>query len=238
MSTALRSLGLEESGDTSNLRRAYLRACMKNSTHGSSNSEQTKLAEAYKVLAGHQTTVSDLLSQAQSSRLSAPPSVVVNLVISLEESYTGGLFPVDITRWNDSTGSRDEETETIYVDVKPGVDNGEIIVLPKMGNYRHVGQRSDAKVIVKIKPSREFKRNGLNIHYEKTITLAQAYTVREFPLQHVDGKDYTLEVPGTPIQPGSELVLKQKGFERDGYRGDVYVKFLVTLPDVCPFDIK
>ncbi len=90
---------------------------------------------------------------------------------------------------------------------------------------------SDFDIIVNVKPSSIFKRQGQDIIYEKEITLVQAVLggVIEVPLP--EGGNIKVKVkPGT--KSGSMLRLRGKGvpYIHSNSRGDMYIVFKVRIP--------
>ena len=97
-------------------------------------------------------------------------AIVKHIEITLDKSYTGCTVPLEITRWIHGV-IKQEETETIYVTIKPGVDDNEIIILREKGNILNEKNKGDVKVIVKIINNTEFERNGLDLIYNKSYHL-------------------------------------------------------------------
>ena len=232
---ALSILGFDTEPDTLALKNAYRQKSMQVDCGDRESAEPAILRTAYQTLQSEPKTMTSLIESARVDQLVAPPSVVISLELALHEALVGGLYPVLVNRWVEPNGCREHESETIYVDIKSGIDHGEIIVLPQLGNQRRDGAKSDVKIFIKLKPHTSATRYGLNIEYTRTLDLAEAYTEKQFELKHIDGKTYTLEVPELPIQPGTEMRVPGKGFLRNGHAGDMLVRFSVVLPKQSPF---
>tara|TARA_Y100000816_G_C26095758_1_gene579846 strand:- start:302 stop:1024 length:723 start_codon:yes stop_codon:yes gene_type:complete len=232
---ALSILGFEEEPDTLALKNAYRERSMRLDLGDNTSGEHGEIRAAYRTLLVSPRDVSTLIKDARAERLTVPPSVIIGLELTLQESLRGGLYPVLVNRWVEPNGYREHESETIYVDVKPGVDNGEIIILPGLGNQRTDGVNSDVKIFIKLHPHTDAIRCGLNVEYTRNLDLREAYTQKQFELKHIDGKIYTLEVPELPVQPGTEMRVPGKGFTRNGHAGDMIVRFNIVLPKVPPF---
>ena len=101
------------------------------------------------------TTVDRMVQGFSRANLSKPPAVVVFLTLSLLEAYTGTLAPLEVDRWIEKDGEKEEEVETIYVEVREGVDSGEVIILEGKGNKRSDGVSSDLKVFIKMENWKE-----------------------------------------------------------------------------------
>ena len=75
-----------------------------------------------------------------------------------------------------------EETETIYIDIKSGIDNNEMIIIRDKGHVIHDNLRGDVKIFVTINDDLQskytpFKRNGLDMEFKVDISLKQVYVV-------------------------------------------------------------
>ena len=114
------------------------------------------------------------------------------IIINMEQVMTGANLPLEIERWILQDGSKVFEKETIYVEVPKGVDENEIIIIRERGNAISDNHKGDIKIFVKINNTSHFKRNGLDIIYEKNISLKEALCGFTFELKHINGKTYTI----------------------------------------------
>ena len=194
------------------------------------------LSEAYTVLCSavskpeeRLTTLDAMVANLRPERLEMPPAIVVFHPLTLEQAYEGMLCPLELTRWVDRGGRRETELETIYVETRPGIDNGEVIILTEKGNRREDGKCGDVKVFVKIKPHSRFVRDGLTLKYSHSINLLEAYEGFTFAIQHLDGKEYKFRVSKVPIQPGSVTRIPDLGMVRDDYVGWLEISIELVL---------
>ena len=75
-----------------------------------------------------------------------------------------------------------------------------------------------------------FKRDGFDIHYEASISMAQAALGTSIPVPTLTGEVMLKVAPGT--QPGEKRIMRGKGIKmlnRAAY-GDEYVHFKVNVP--------
>ena len=63
-----------------------------------------------------------------------PSPIIKNVLIPIDIILTGTTIPIDIERWIIQDGNKIFESETVYVNVPKGIDEGEIIVLREKGN--------------------------------------------------------------------------------------------------------
>ena len=79
-----------------------------------------------------------------------------------------------------------------------------------------------------MKPDHFFTREGLDLVCEVPINLAQAALGSKIRVRTIDGK-VNLRIPaGT--QSGTQFRIKGQGVEKNGQRGDQYVRVKVTVP--------
>ena len=193
-----------------------------------SNAYLTLLAQADK-RTDRITSVDKMVESFIPSNLSKPPAVIFFLHISLQESYTGTLAPLEITRWIEKEEGKEDEAETIYVEVREGADNGEVIVMEGRGNRKINGICSDLKIFLKIKPDKTFEREGLTLRYTRSINLVEAYKGVDFAVQHLNGKEYVFTTKKVPIQSGAVSKIKDLGMKRDGYSGNLEIVLKIEL---------
>lgn len=175
--------------------------------------------------------------QVNINTLNKPPPIIKNVVISLEQAYRGDQIPVPIERWLFEDGIRKCENETIYVPLKKGIDNNEIIILRNQGNMLDNNLKGDIKIIIGIQNTSGFKREGLNLILEKEITLKEALCGFEFIIQHISGKSLRfISDKGKTLKDGIIKVIQNFGMERDEQVGNLCIKFNVKYPETLSHD--
>ncbi|KAF8344069.1 uncharacterized protein EI90DRAFT_2902436, partial [Cantharellus anzutake] len=125
-----------------------------------------------------------------------------------------------------------KERRSVTVQVPPGVEDGAAIRVTGSGDMPLSGRGSPGDLIVRVHvvPSKQFRRQGMNLFHQTKIPLHAALLGGRVRVPTLDG-EVELQVPaGT--QPGEEAILKGRGVPhlRDGYKGDLYVSFAVQLP--------
>ena len=165
-------------------------------------------------------------------QLQKPQSITKNIVIKLSQVLTGATIPLEIERWLMENGIKVFETETIYVTVPKGVDDGEMILLKDKGNILNENCKGDIKIFVKIENDSIFKRVGLDLILEKKITLKEALCGFSFELTYINGKSYTLNNnAGNIIPHGFRKIIPNMGLERDQHKGGMIIEFNVQFPE-------
>ena len=158
------------------------------------------------------------------------PSINIILNITIYKAYVGCNEPVKVDRWIIQNDEKCLESETIYVAVPRGVDNGELIILKNKGNVGH-NMTSDVKVHIQITNKTEFNRNGLDLIIKKEISLKDAICGFKMEISHLNGKTIRLKNDGgNVIGTNSEKVVRGMGFQRENHKGDMIIQFDIKMP--------
>ena len=124
--------------------------------------------------------------QIDINALNKPPPIIKNIVIGLEQAYKGDQIPVQIERWLFEDGMRKCESETLYIPIMKGIDDKEMIILREKGNILSSELKGDVKIVINIQNTTIFKRDGLNLHMEKDISLKESLCGFDFIIHHVN----------------------------------------------------
>lgn len=164
-------------------------------------------------------------------QLSKPLPIVTNIEISLKQAYTGISYPLKITRWTMTNNVKENEDETIYIKIPPGIDNNEIIIARGKGNVINNSLIGDVKVFIKIKNNTRFIREGLNLFYSNDISLKEALCGFNFKIHHLNGKIFNLNNSiGNVVVHNQEKVIPKLGMIRDNQVGNLVIRFNVVFP--------
>lgn len=119
----------------------------------------------------------------------------------------------------------------IMVTVPPGTDSGLKIRLKGQGGTAAGGRPAgDLLVTFQVEPDRFFRRDGLDVHCDVTINVAQAVFGTRLRVRTLDDKKVVLRIPaGT--QPGKRFRVKGEGIAKGDRRGDLIVTVQVTIPE-------
>jgi molecular chaperone DnaJ len=127
---------------------------------------------------------------------------------------------------------RTERKRTLRVTIPAGIDEGHQI---RLTNEGEVGPRGGPPgslyVAVHVAPHPTLKREGTELYYEATISIAQAALGTTLTVPTVDGSEEVEIKPGT--QPDTTIRLRGKGvphLRRSGSRGDLHVLVDVEVP--------
>jgi DnaJ family protein A protein 2 len=120
----------------------------------------------------------------------------------------------------------------VYVTIPKGIDEGEILLLQGKGNVASETNKGDIKIFVKVENNTPFKRSGLDLILEKTITVKDALCGFSFELKYLTGKVYTItNNSGNIISHGYKKMIPNMGFEREGHKGNLIILFDVQFPE-------
>ena len=168
-------------------------------------------------------------------RSSVPP-IVQTVVVDIATGFVGTTMPVEVRRMVRCGRVDTTETETMYIDIPPGIDDNEIIMLTGCGNC-HNGVSGDVKIFIKISNTTPFERNGIDLIIPKRISLKESLCGFSFEIVHINGKKYTLNnKPCNIICPGHTKIIPKLGFSRDGHVGNLIVRFSVDFPDAITLE--
>lgn len=161
-----------------------------------------------------------------------PAPIVKHINVSIDKILTGTTVPVDIERWIIENGMKMLENETLYVIVPKGIDEGEIILLKDKGNVMSETNKGDIKIFIKIDNNTEFKRIGLDLILEKTITMKEALCGFAFELKYITGRVYTItNNSGNIISHGYKKMIPNMGLTRENHTGNLIIIFDVKFPE-------
>lgn len=161
-----------------------------------------------------------------------PAPITKTLTITMEQVLNGGQIPFDLERWIIENENKVHEHETLYVQIPKGIDDQEIIVLKDKGNVISENNKGDVKLYVKIDNNTEFERKGLDLIYNKQISLKESLCGFSFELKYINGKSYTLNnKTGNIIPPQYVKVIPNMGLTRENHTGNLLIHFHVNFPE-------
>jgi DnaJ-class molecular chaperone len=166
-----------------------------------------------------------------------PTPIIKHIVVPIDKILTETIMPIEIERWIIENENKVFESETIYVNIPKGADDGEIIILRDKGNIVNEQCKGDVKLFIKIENNTPFQRNGLNLIYEKNITLKEALCGFSFELKYITGKVYTINNhSGNIIHHGYTKVIPNMGFTRESHTGNLMIVFNIIFPEKLTSD--
>jgi curved DNA-binding protein len=91
------------------------------------------------------------------------------------------------------------------------------------------GPPGDLVLAIRVTPHPLFERDGLDLHLDLPISVGEAWNGAKIKVPTPNG-NVTLTVPKR-AQSGQTVRLKGRGVKRKAEEGDLYVRFLIKLPD-------
>ncbi len=130
------------------------------------------------------------------------------------------------------------QTRAIQVSIPEGVETGSKVRLAGQGERgAQGGKPGDLIITFKVKPDRFFRREGLDVHVEVPVNVAQAVLGSKIRVRTINGKRVTLRIPpGT--QSGTKFRVRGQGITRNGKTGDQYVAVKITVPEKLSDEAK
>ncbi|MHA1338435.1 MAG: molecular chaperone DnaJ [Promethearchaeota archaeon] len=126
-----------------------------------------------------------------------------------------------------------EEEKSLNIKIPPGIDTGDYKRIPGYGDIPSKDAiPGDLILIFYVKEHPIFKRKGIDLYRDLTISLPQAIKGDEIEIQTIDGTAKIKIPPG--IQNHSELVVKNAGIpdiRNPKYRGNLYVRINIEIPN-------
>lgn len=215
------------------IKTAFRKQSIKYHPDRNNNSEKfDQLTKAYNLLIEYKNKypISNAIIPQESIFQSNLPDIIKkNVTVNFYQIYKGTTIPLLITRNIAINNKVYQEEETIYIDILPGTDHNEIIVIKNKGN-KIDNISSDIKVFVKLENNTQFKRDGLDIILEKSITLKEALCGFEFNIELLNNKTYNIVNKDYIISPGYSKVIQNLGFIRNKSVGDLIIKFTIKFP--------
>lgn len=119
--------------------------------------------------------------------------------------------------------------EEINIDVPAGIDNGEMIRMPGLGEAIQNGASGDLYVKIHVKPHPQFKKEGINLVMNMPVKLTDALLGSTVIVKTIDDKELEVKVP---VMTSTEetLRIRGKGVHTTSGTGDLYIHLATTLP--------
>ena len=169
--------------------------------------------------------------------MNRPVPIIKKIFITIEQSYNGYKYPLDVERWIIEGDVKKTEKETIYVDIPQGADNNEIIILKNHGNVISDNNKGDIKIFINVTNDTIFKRDGLDFIVNKNISLKEALCGFTFELEHLNKKKFKINNDkGNVITPNFKKIVPNLGMKRQNHTGNLVIIFSVEFPKNLSID--
>ena len=176
------------------------------------------------------------------------PDIKVELLLELEEIFTGG---VKVLSYDRRVLNEDKRTTTIKntlvnVEVPRGVEENSEILFNSIGNEEAGKKPSNLIVLIKSKKHRNFIRNKQDLITTCKINLVEAISSTPVEVITLDGRKIQITMDEI-ISPqtvkrvegeGLPLINEKKVFVKNLPRGDLFVKFDIKFPKFLNQNVK
>lgn len=119
--------------------------------------------------------------------------------------------------------------QEITIPVPAGIDGGEMLRMPGMGEAMKGGTSGDLYIKVHVKPHPVFKKDGLNLVMHMPMKLTDALLGTDTTITTVDDKKLEVKIPPMTA-PEETLRLRGKGVMVGSQRGDILIRLTITMP--------
>lgn len=135
-----------------------------------------------------------------------PSYNIINIVLTLEECYTG---------------------------ITKTIQNRNIVLSPGVRNGTRLLADQQTIVHVSIKPHPRFQRSNDDLLVQTTVTVAEAMLGTTVEVAHINGKRYNVQVP-SGVQSNQAVRVCGLGLPNPqfGNTGDLFVQFSINIPPI------
>lgn len=156
----------------------------------------------------------------------------VVMSISLADVFNGcNQRPVHI-QYEDE--SHTVHSETLMLNLPPGISNGHKVSIPGRGNVVSGGggRRGTLNLEIQVAEHPVFRREGdVDLRVEHRVSLKEALCGFTFELAHLNGRSYKFNCkPGSITTTTETKVMPGLGFNINNVTGSLKIHFLVDLP--------
>jgi DnaJ family protein B protein 4 len=164
-----------------------------------------------------------------------PEPIRMEIELTLEQVYFGvPAFSITIDRVVVVQHIQSQEKEILTIPIPAGIEGNEVIVLQDRGHVIQDKVKGDVHIAIKIQESSAFIREGMDLHYTKSITLKECLCGFSCEIPHLNGKMLRLNHSGSShvIKQGDVKTIPGFGMQREGRpTGNLLVDFKVTFPE-------
>jgi molecular chaperone DnaJ len=121
--------------------------------------------------------------------------------------------------------------ETVDIQIPRGATNGMKLSMSQQGNYIKNGIPGDLQIYIDELQNSPFKREGINLVFEQSISVVDAILGKEINLKTPHGDIKFTSTPGT--NHGKVVKIQGKGIpdiNRGGFMGDLFIKMNIKIP--------
>lgn len=166
-------------------------------------------------------------------QMNKPPPIVKNVSITLEQAYTGATVVVDIEKQFSIGGNKSIKHEKMNIQIPKGIEENEVMILREHGHEINENMKGDIKIIIEIQKNKIFKRHGMDLIYDKQLTLKESLCGFSFEIAHLNGKVLNMNnlANNHIIKPNYKKVVPGLGMVKNGQTGNLIIEMSIEFPD-------
>ena len=177
-------------------------------------------------------------SEKFNNMMSKPPPIIKKISITLQEAFSGCKKPIEIERWICANTIKHNEKETLYLSIHSGIDSNEMIFIREKGNVLDDFNKGDVKIFINIINDTCFQREGMDLIFNKDISLKDALCGFTFEIDYLDDRIFKIDNHnGNVISSNYKKTIKNLGMTRDKVKGNLIICFNVLFPKKLSKDI-
>lgn len=239
-------IGVSKTASQDEIKKAYRKLSLRHHPDRNGNSDESNrtfrlISQSYENLINNcenskntipQQELINTIDNSCGILISKPPPLIVQLSITLEQSYSGCMIPIELERWIMDGNIKRFENEKLYIQIPKGIDTNEILLYRNKGNIYTDGNTGDVKIYITIKKHDIFERVGLDLIFTKVISLKEALCGVVFNIFHISGRNYRVSniEDITIITPTFKRVIPNLGIERESHKGNLIIHFDIEFP--------
>eukprot|EP00736_Rhodelphis_marinus_P008062 Rmarinus@m.2969 len=161
-----------------------------------------------------------------------PSAKEVTIDVSLQDLYTGTAQTVKVPLQRVSGSEQKIVDKDVPVKIRKGMKNGEKITMAGKGDHRLGStEKGDLVFIVREKPHPKFSRDGDNLIYTASISLADALLGTELEIKTLDKRTLKVDLSDKVIHPEGKKTIQGEGMPKaGGGTGNLVIKFKIKFP--------
>jgi DnaJ-class molecular chaperone len=173
--------------------------------------------------------------EEESDELPKTKDLYFTLNVSLKHLYFGKTKNVAVKRkrFNEDKTKLNEDRKVLAVEIKPGMQDEEIIVFKGEGDEKENHIPGDVVITLYCEEHTFFSRLNNDIFINKDISLSECYSL-DYTFKHLNGETIGIKRKGNNIvNNGNLFKIKNLGMpilNEDSY-GDLYIKFNYVIPE-------
>lgn len=175
----------------------------------------------------------------QFQQIRRPDVINKQIIITLEQCYTGCVIELDVERTIENGNEIKRETENMYINIPKGINDKEVVTIHDKGNIVN-SMVGNINITVNIENKTKYIRQGLDIILKTSITLKEALCGFSTEFTYLNGKKFSLNNKENfnLIKPGYKKVIQNMGITRENAVGNLIIHFEIDFPETLDKSVR